>query len=309
MGAMDDSVAAVRGFNRVYTRRFGLLDQQHLGSEFSLGEVRVLYELAHREGVSAAELARSLELDPGHLSRMLADLRRGGLVRRQRSSHDRRASMLDLTPAGRRAFGRLDRKATAQISELLRTFPEGRRGELVRALAGVRRLLEPPRGGTAAVVLRNHRSGDLGWILERHAVVYAQEYGWGAVFEALVARVVAGFVEGHDPAREACWVAELEGRRVGSVMLVGHPQRPGVARLRLLLVEPEARGLGVGRALVDVCTGFARAAGYRRITLWTQSLLDAARAIYARAGYVKVSEAPNTTFGEALTEETWELDL
>ena len=309
MAVPDDAVDAVRGFNRAYTRRFGLLDQQHLGSDFSLGEVRVLYELAHRDGLSAAGLARSLELDPGHLSRMLAGLRRGGLVRRERSSQDRRASVLGLTPAGRRAFDRLDRKATVQVSALLRAFPDGQRAELVEGLTGIRRLLEPREAAAPAVLIRTHRPGDLGWVLERHGVVYAEEYGWGAPFEAIVARVVAEFAETQDPAREACWVAELEGRRVGSVMLVRHPEREGVARLRLLLVEPEARGLGVGRALVDACTGFARATGYRRVTLWTQSVLAAARAIYARAGYVKVSEAPHTTFGMGLTAETWELEL
>jgi DNA-binding MarR family transcriptional regulator/GNAT superfamily N-acetyltransferase len=309
MRIAPEAVATVRSFNRAYTRRFGLLDQQHLGSEHSLGEVRVLYELAHRSDVSAAELARSLELDPGHLSRMLAGLRRRGLVRRERSPEDRRASVLGLTPAGRRSFDRLDRKATAQISELLRAFPDGERGELVSALRGARRLLEPVTGGTPAVVIRTHRPGDLGWVLERHGVLYAEEYGWGVVFEAIVARVIAEFAGEADPAREACWVAELEGRRIGSVMLVRHPEREGVARLRLLLVEPTARGLGAGRALVDVCTRFARTAGYRRVTLWTQSVLHAARAIYARAGYVKVSEAPNTAFGTGLTAETWELEL
>ena len=309
MAVPDDAVDAVRGFNRAYTRRFGLLDQQHLGSDFSLGEVRVLYELAHRDGLSAAGLARSLELDPGHLSRMLAGLRRGGLVRRERSSQDRRASVLGLTPAGRRAFDRLDRKATVQVSALLRAFPDGQRAELVEGLTGIRRLLEPREAGAPAVLIRTHRPGDLGWVLERHGVVYTEEYGWGAPFEAIVARVVAEFAETQDPVREACWVAELEGRRVGSVMLVRHPEREGVARLRLLLVEPEARGLGVGRALVDACTGFARATGYRRVTSWTQSVLAAARAIYARAGYVKVSEAPHTTFGTGLTAETWELEL
>jgi len=309
MAVPDDAVDAVRGFNRAYTRRFGLLDQQHLGSDFSLGEVRVLYELAHRDGLSAAGLARSLELDPGHLSRMLAGLRRGGLVRRERSSQDRRASVLGLTPAGRRAFDRLDRKATVEVSALLRAFPDGQRAELVEGLTGIRRLLEPREAGAPAVLIRTHRPGDLGWVLERHGVVYTEEYGWGAPFEAIVARVVAEFAETQDPVREACWVAELEGRRVGSVMLVRHPEREGVARLRLLLVEPEARGLGVGRALVDACTGFARATGYRRVTLWTQSVLAAARAIYARAGYVKVSEAPHTTFGMGLTAETWELEL
>ena len=309
MSILPEAVATIRGFNRAYTRRFGLLDQQHLGSEHSLGEVRVLYELAHRNALSAAELARSLDLDPGHLSRMLAGLRRRGLVRREPSAEDRRASVLGLTPGGRRAFDRLDRKATVQVSELLRAFPDGQRGELVSALSGARRLLEPGAAGTPAVVIRTHRPGDLGWVLERHGVLYAEEYGWGAVFEAIVARVLAEFAGEHDPAREACWVAELEGRRIGSIMLVRHPERDGVARLRLLLVEPTARGLGAGRALVDVCTRFARTAGYRRVTLWTQSVLHAARAIYARAGYVKVSEAPNTAFGTGLIAETWELEL
>jgi DNA-binding MarR family transcriptional regulator/GNAT superfamily N-acetyltransferase len=309
MDSLQQAVAAVRGFNRVYTRHFQLLDQRHLGSEFSLGEVRVLYELAHREGLSAAELARGLDLDPGHLSRMLSGLRRRGLVKRERSAQDRRASVLDLTPAGRRAFGRLDRKAETLVSELLRGFPDGDRQTLVQTLSGVRRLLEPRQGGSPTVVLRNHRIGDLGWNLERHGVVYAGEYGWGAAFEALVAQVIAEFAQKHDPTREACWVAELDGQRVGTVMLVGHPERPGVAKLRLLLVEPEARGLGIGRALVEACTDFARAAGYERVTLWTQSVLDAARAIYARTGYVKVSEAPNELFGKGLIAETWELEL
>lgn len=309
MEDLGEAVAAVRGFNRLYTRRFGLLGRRHLGSEFSLGEVRVLYELAHGEGSSAAMLARSLELDPGHLSRMLGDLRRRGLVRRAPSPRDRRASLLSLTPAGRRAFSRLDRKAEAQVSQLLRSFPAPRRRELVRTLSGVRRLLEPGQGGTPAVVIRNHRAGDLGWILERHGALYAEEHRWGAPFEALVAQVVAEFAGGHDPRREACWVAELDGQRVGSVMLVAHPRRPGVARLRLLLVEPQARGLGVGRALVSVCTGFARSAGYRTVTLWTQSVLAAARAIYSGAGYVKVSEEPNVEFGEGLVAETWEVEL
>ena len=308
MKDVGEAVAAVRGFNRAYTRRFGLLDQRHLGSEFSLGEVRVLYELAHGDG-AAATLARSLELDPGHLSRMLAGLRRRGLVRRTPSPRDRRTSILGLTPAGRRAFSRLDRKAEAQVSQLLRSFPAPRRRELVRTLSGVRRLLEPGQGGTPAVVIRNHRAGDLGWILERHGALYAQEHGWGVPFEALVAQVVAEFAGGHDPRREACWVAELDGQRVGSVMLVAHPRRSGVARLRLLLVEPEARGIGVGHALVEVCTGFARSAGYRKVSLWTQSVLAPARAIYARSGYEKVSEEPNAAFGDGLVAETWEMDL
>jgi len=308
MEPLPAAVAEIRGFNRAYTRKFGLLDAQHLGSELGLGEVRVLYELAHREGSTAAVLAKTLDLDPGHLSRMLGGLRRRGLVRRSRSPDDRRASILSLTPAGRREFQRLDRKANAHVSGLLRDLSPRHRSELVRALAGVRRLLEPDAEGRA-VVVRNHRVGDLGWVLERHGAVYAEEWGWGAPFEAVVAQVVAEFGRAHDPRREACWIAELGGERVGSVMLVAHPERPGVAKLRLLLVEPEARGLGVGKTLVDVCTRFARAAGYRKVTLWTQSVLTAARSIYARAGYVKVSEGPNAGFGDGLVAETWELEL
>jgi len=304
-----DGVQTVRGFNRLYTRRLGLLDQHHLGSEFSLGEVRVLYELAHGEGLTATDLARTLELDAGHLSRMLANLRRRGLVRRERSARDRRASVLALTPAGRRAFGRLDGRANREVAALLETFPGQSRAELVRALGTVGRLLEPREGTAAPVLIRQYRVGDLGWLLERHGALYDEEYGWGEAFESLVAQVVADFARSHDPRREACWIAEKDGARVGSVMLVGHPESPGVARLRLLLVEPSARGLGVGRALVETCTRFARAAGYGTVTLWTQSVLAAARAIYAREGYVKVSEAPNTGFGHGLVAETWELAL
>ncbi len=304
-----EAVAAVRGFNRLYTRRFGLLDQHHLGSAFTLGEVRVLYELATGGGGTAAGLARSLELDPGHLSRMLAALVRRGLVRRQRSSGDRRSSILGLSPAGRRAFTRLDCQAATQVAALLRSFPDSQRTELVQALSCVRRLLDPSGSGRPAVILRNHRPGDLGWVLERHGAVYAEEYGWGAPFEALVAEVIAEFSRGHDPRREACWLAELDGQRVGTVMLVRHTARPGVARLRLLLVEPEARGMGVGRALAEACTEFARAAGYRKVTLWTQSVLGAARAIYASVGYRKVAEEANHEFGQGLIAETWETDL
>lgn len=303
------AVQVVRAFNRLYTRRLGLLEQHHLGTEFSLGEVRVLYELAHREGLTAAALARALELDQGHLSRMLARLRRRALVHRERLAEDHRAAVLALTPRGRRAFARLDRLARQGVTALLGTFPPDRRRELVHALGTVRRLLEPADGVRAPVLIRNHRVGDLGWILERHGAVYDEEYGWGEPFEAVVAQVIADFGRSHDPRREGCWIAERDGTRLGSVMLVRHPERPGVARLRLLLVEPSARGLGIGRALVQTCTRFARAAGYERVTLWTQSLLAAARAIYAAEGYAKVAEAPNTGFGEGLVSETWELVL
>ncbi|HVP61412.1 MAG TPA: helix-turn-helix domain-containing GNAT family N-acetyltransferase [Myxococcaceae bacterium] len=306
MSSSGEGVDVVRGFNRLYTRRLGLLDQHHLGSEFGLGEVRVLYELAHHDGLTAATLARTLDLDPGHLSRMLARLRRRRMVRRDRTPADRRASVLALTPAGRRAFARLDRRAGEEIATLLGSFPPERRRALVQGLGALRTLLDPAAGAGEPVLIRSQRVGDLGWILERHGALYDEEYGWGEGFEAVVAQVIAQFARGHDARREGCWIAERAGRRAGSVMLVRHPEREGVARLRLLLVEPSARGLGVGRALVETCTHFARTAGYTRVTLWTQSVLGAARAIYAKEGYVKVSEAPNTEFGEGLVSEIWE---
>jgi DNA-binding MarR family transcriptional regulator/GNAT superfamily N-acetyltransferase len=309
MGISEQPVQVVRRFNRAYTRRLGLLDERHLGTEFGLTETRVLYELAHRQGLSATTVAQELEVDPGYLSRILRSFERRGLVRRRTSTEDRRRATLALTPKGRSTFRRLDALATAHVGRMLEALPGPRQAELVRALDQVRRVLEPGPAPAGGVVLRQFRTGDLGWIVERHGALYAAEYGWDERFEALVAGVVAEFGHSHDPACEACWIAEWNGARVGSVMLVRHPQRPGVAQLRLLLLEPTARGLGIGKALVDACTRFAREARYRTITLWTQSILVAARGIYARAGYRRVSEAPNPAFGKGLVAETWELAL
>jgi DNA-binding MarR family transcriptional regulator/GNAT superfamily N-acetyltransferase len=309
MAIVEQPVQVVRRFNRAYTRHLGLLDERHLGTEFGLTETRVLYELAHGQQLSASTIAQALEIDPGYLSRILHGFARKGLLQRRPSSEDRRRATLALTSKGRATFARLDRLATAKVERVLEALPGPRQAELVRALDQVRRVLEPGPTTAKDVVLRSFRTGDLGWIVERHGAVYAQEYGWDEHFEALVASVVADFGKSHDPEREGCWIAEWNGARVGSVLLVRHPKRAGVAQLRLLLLEPSARGLGIGKALVDLCTRFARQAGYRTITLWTQSILLAARAIYARAGYRRVSAVPNTEFGQGLVAETWELEL
>jgi DNA-binding MarR family transcriptional regulator/GNAT superfamily N-acetyltransferase len=307
--SLAKSVKAVRRFNRLYTPHIGVLGERHLGSDFSLTEVRVLYELAHVQHPTATAIARTLGLDAGYLSRILAGFRRRGLVRRRPTSEDRRQSLLGLTTLGRRAFARLDDRANAQITRLLEPLHGRKRIELVRSLETARRLLDPESSRPAAVLLRTHRPGDLGWIVERHGALYAQEYGWDERFEALVASIVADFGRQHDPRREACWIAERDGERVGSVMLVRDAQDETRARLRLLLVEPSARGIGLGRTLVEACTSFARTAGYQTIVLWTQSVLSAARAIYASLGYRKVSEEPHPGFGKPLVSESWELVL
>jgi DNA-binding MarR family transcriptional regulator/GNAT superfamily N-acetyltransferase len=305
--SLAQSVRTIRRFNRLYTPHIGVLGERHLGSDFNLTEVRVLYELAHSERPTATAIARALDLDAGYLSRILAAFRRRGLVRGKAASEDRRQSLLALTPGGRRAFARLDERANAVVARMLERLDGRKRIELVRSLETARRLLDPESSRESAVLLRTHRPGDLGWLVEQHGALYAQEYGWDERFEALVASIVGDFGRQHDPRREACWIAERDGERVGSVMLVRDAQDETRARLRLLLVEPSARGIGLGRTLVETCTSFARTAGYRTIVLWTQSVLSAARAIYASVGYRKVSEEPHPGFGKPLVSETWEL--
>jgi len=305
----SDPVAAVRAFNRFYTRRIGLLREGLLDSAFSLTEVRVMYELAAAPGSAAADLARSLELDPGYLSRVLRRLRRRGMVSRVPSESDARRLLLSLTPAGGRTFALLDEAARLQVEELLAPLSPGDSRRLTRAMETIRGILEPTTASGGPWLLRPLRSGDLGWIVHRHGVLYQEEYGWDHRFEGLVAGVAAEFVEHFDVARDRAWIAEREGEIVGSVFLVQHRDRPGVARLRLLLVEPRARGLGIGRRLVAECTRFAREAGYRTITLWTNSVLHAARRIYLAEGYTLVSEDPHALFGPGEVGQTWELAL
>jgi DNA-binding MarR family transcriptional regulator/GNAT superfamily N-acetyltransferase len=306
-------IDAIRRFNRFYTSRIGVLNQRLLDSPFSLAEVRLLYELASRDSSIPTELGKALQIDAGYLSRLLRGLERRGLIARLSSPTDRRQHRLRLTPKGRRAFATLDAKANRQVEAWLSDLPVPNQGRLVEALETVQQQLDPDSHQAASkrgiIVLRQPQVGELGWVVHRHGVLYAREYGWDQRFEAIVARIVADFIERFDPARERCWIAERDGEILGSVFLVKHPDRPDTAKLRLLLVEPVARGLGIGRRLVAECTRFATQAGYQRITLWTNSVLHAARHLYEEAGYRLVHEEPHQLFGEGLVGQTWELEL
>jgi DNA-binding MarR family transcriptional regulator/GNAT superfamily N-acetyltransferase len=306
---MDESaqVAAIRRFNRFYTRRIGVLQEGLLHSPFSLAEVRVLYELAHREAPTAGELARDLALDSGYLSRMLKRLERQGLVGRRRSTTDARTRPLKLTARGRTALAPLERRSQQQVAAMLAPLSGSERARLAGAMAAIEQVLEPAPAPPAPFVLRDHRPGDMGWVVGAHGDLYWREYGWDARFEALVARVAAEFIETFDPTRERCWIAERDGRNVGSVFLVR--KSATVAKLRLLIVDPGVRGMGLGRHLVAECIRFARERAYRRITLWTQENLAAARHLYQEAGFVRVERTPHAVFGVPLIGETWVLKL
>jgi DNA-binding MarR family transcriptional regulator/GNAT superfamily N-acetyltransferase len=299
--------AAIRRFNRFYTREIGVLGGGWLESPFSLAEARVLYELAHRDSPAAKELATDLGLDPGYLSRILRRLRGRRLVSQETAAADGRRRLLSLTTAGRRAFGDLDSRANEEAKRLLTRLPDVTQRRIVDAMAAIEGALGASGELKVPYILRPHQPGDIGWVIERHGALYAREYGWDARFEALVARIAARFLEKFDPRHERCWIAEREGERVGSVFLVR--RTPTVAQLRMLLVEPAARGLGIGKRLVDECERFARQTGYRKIMLWTNSVLDAARHIYQRAGYTLVKEEPEDNFGEKLVSQFWELKL
>jgi DNA-binding MarR family transcriptional regulator/N-acetylglutamate synthase-like GNAT family acetyltransferase len=298
---------AVRRFNRFYTRQIGALDDAHLNSAFSLTEARVLYELAHRAPTTAREIGAELGLDAGYLSRILRSFEERGLIVRRQCEKDGRRNNLHLTDTGKGAFAGLNDRAQTHIEGMLDALPERERARLVEMMRGIEEILDEGRTGDVPYLLRPARPGDLGWVVHRHGVLYAKEYGWDERFEALVAGVVAEFVRNFDPARERCWIAERNGRIVGSVLLVKGSE--DVAKLRLLLVEPEARGLGIGKRLVEECIAFAQEAGYRKITLWTNDVLHAARSIYQRAGFRMVHEEPHARFGSGLVGETWELAL
>jgi DNA-binding MarR family transcriptional regulator/GNAT superfamily N-acetyltransferase len=304
---LDRRVAAVRRFNRFYTRRIGVLNEGLLRSPFSLSEVRVLFELAHRPNLTASTLREELGLDAGYLSRLLRDFQKRGLVERTSSAADGRVSHLNLTHQGREEFAALDTRASDEVRALLRGLPVAEQRRLLAAMRTIQDALDASPGKGAPYLLRLHQPGDMGWVVHRHGVLYAQEYGWDERFEALIAEVVASFIQHFDPKRERCWIAERDGEIVGSVFLVRKSKT--VAKLRLLLVEPSARGLGIGARLVDECIRFARRAGYRKMTLWTNSVLDAARRIYQRAGFHLVDEQPHNHFGPDLVGQTWELEL
>lgn len=308
----DATIAAVRRYNRFYTQRLGLLSERLAGSLWSLTEARLLYELAHREAPAAGELARDLMLDAGYVSRILRRFEATGLIERERDGEDARRSHLRLTPAGRESFAVLEHGSRMQVARLLAPLPPPARNALVASMSTIHDLLDrpprvadDPRGGD--VVLREPLAGDIGWVVERHGALYAAEFGYDATFEGLVAKIAGAFLESNDRARERCWIAERSGIRVGAVMLVRLDDE--TAKLRLLIVEPAARGSGVGARLVAACTAFARDAGYKRITLWTQSHLAAARRLYVNEGYRLVAQAPHRSFGLDLVAETWELAL
>ncbi|HYF92019.1 MAG TPA: helix-turn-helix domain-containing GNAT family N-acetyltransferase [Symbiobacteriaceae bacterium] len=300
-------VAAVRRFSRFYTQQIGMLSDVLLQSPFSLSEARVIYELAQRGETTAAELVADLGLDAGYLSRMLAGFAKRGLIEKRPSETDRRQSVIRLTDQGQEAFAGLNSQSRQQVEGLLSRLSDDDQARLVAAMTTVEELLgarPEPRG---PYLLRPHRPGDMGWVVHRHGVLYSQEYGWDEQFEALVAHIAGDFIQHFDPKRERCWIAEKDGEVIGSVFLVKKSET--VAKLRLLLVEPKARGLGLGRRLVEECIRFARQAGYKQITLWTNSCLLAARRIYERTGFRLVHSEPNREFGEGLISETWELDL
>ena len=304
--APDWLIAEVRQFNRFYTRTIGVLGEGLLGGEITLSEARVLYELAHGERPLAADLVKILGVDFGYLSRILTLFEKRGWLKRERSASDARKSHLTLTAKGRKVFATLNEHARHEVAKLLQPLPAHQQQELQTHLRQVQSLLgaEPP---PAPVTLRTHRAGDMGWIIQRHGASYEAEYGYNSDFEALVAEICARFLRQFDPTAERCWIAELGGVPVGTIMLVRSSKE--VAKLRLLLVEDSARGRGVGRMLVQECVAFARQAGYRSMTLWTQNDLLAARKLYEAAGFRCVGSEAHTSFGQSLIAETWTLDF
>jgi DNA-binding MarR family transcriptional regulator/GNAT superfamily N-acetyltransferase len=302
-GDAMDTVAQVRAFNRFYTNVIGVLQGMYLGTPYSLTEARLLFELAQADSVAVTDLRRSLDIDAGYLSRVLARFEADGMVTRQRSEADARRQLISLTRAGRAAVGELDTRAAGQISGLLAGVDRRRLLEAMRVITDV--LGQAP--SRRAVVLRPPAAGDMGWTVQRHGAIYAAEYGWDATFEALVARIVADYIEGPDPDRRAAWIAEVDGAPAGCVFCA--PENDTVAKLRLLLVEPAARGLGIGSRLVEEVLRFARRAGYKEITLWTNDVLVSARRIYEAAGFALDSEEAHHSFGHDLTAQTWSRTL
>jgi len=300
-------VRAVRAFNRFYTRRIGVLQRGVLRSPYSLTEVRVLYELANGSDLAATDIQRLLGLDPGYVSRILRNFERSGMLLRERSKNDGRRSLIRLTARGRKVFAGLNARQSSDVKKMLQSVPDPAREALVGSMQKIQKVLNGNLTEGGKVSLRTHRPGDMGWVMFRHGILYNSEYGWDERFEALVGEVVVNFIKDFDAARERCWIAELDGERVGSIFLV--KDTATVAKLRLLLVEPVARGHGVGKLLVSECIDFARKAGYRQLTLWTNSVLDAAHHIYESAGFELIKEEKHTRFGKGLTGQTWSLDL
>ena len=304
---LETRIEAVRRFNRFFTRRIGVLREGLLHTPYSLAEARILFEIAHRDDPTASDLSRELGLDPGYLSRILARLEQRGLIDKVRSETDARRRLLSLTPEGEDAFSLLDGRSREEVAEMLGELSEGDQRRLLEAMQTIEGVLTKGFKFSEPFFLRTHEPGDMGWVVHRHGVLYAREYGWDEGFEALVARIVADFINNFDPGKERCWIAEMGGENVGCVFVVKASDT--VAKLRLLLVEPKARGLGLGTRLVEECIRFARSRGYKTLTLWTNSVLDAARHIYEEKGFRLVEEEEHHSFGKDLVGQNWELDL
>ena len=300
-------IGAVRRFNRFFTRRIGVLREGLLHTPYSLTEARVLFEIANRERATASDFSRDLGLDPGYLSRILSGLERRGLIEKAPSETDARRRILSLTAEGLEAFSELDARSREEIAQLLGELSEEEQLRLLAAMGTIESVLDKRLRFSEPFFVRAHEPGDMGWVVQRHGELYFREYGWDERFEALVARIVADFVEDYDPAMERCWIAEMDGERVGCVFCVKGGGK--VAKLRLLLVEPGARGLGLGGRLVDECVSFAGSRGYEKLTLWTNSVLDAARHIYEERGFRLVEEEEHHSFGRDLVGQNWELEL
>lgn len=303
----EDRVGAVRHFNRFFTRQIGVLREGLLHSPYSLTEARILFELAHQDNLTASDLCRELGLDAGYLSRILARLEQQELIDRVRSENDGRQRLLRLTPAGENAFALLDQRSYDEVSEMLNDLSEKDQQRLLKAMHTIESVLDKGFKFSEPFILRPHEPGDMGWITHRHGVLYAQEYGWDERFEALVAQIVADFINNYNPARERCWIAEMGGEIIGSVFVEQASET--VAKLRLLWVEPKARGLGLGTRLVKECIRFARRSGYQKLMLWTNSVLEEARHIYQKLGFTLVAQEEHHSFGHDLIGETWELAL
>jgi len=304
----EDPIQAIRHFNRFYTSQIGVLQKGLLESPYSLTEVRLLYELAHRPNVTATDLARELALDAGYLSRMLNKFDKRGWISRQPVSADRRQTLLALSAKGSATLRPLEERSNQQVQQMLARISYDARQQLVHAMLHIEQILAPASDAREPYLLRTHQPGDVGWLVYRHGVLYAEEYHYDERFEAKVAEIMAKFIEDFDVRRDRFWIAEKGGERVGSVLLVH--QSTTVARLRVLLVEPSARGLGIGKRLVQECIRFARQVGYKKIVLWTQSELTGARKIYEHAGFLLIQEEPHSSWGrEDLVAETWELKL
>jgi DNA-binding MarR family transcriptional regulator/N-acetylglutamate synthase-like GNAT family acetyltransferase len=304
---ISERVEAIRRFNRFYTKQIGVVTTQYLKTPFTLAVARVIYELAYGEQATATQIVKELDLDAGYLSRILRDLEKQGLITKQPSATDGRQSVLNLTVKGQEAFAMLNARSHNGIEAMIDHLPAEDQNRLVEAMRTIERLLGAPPVQKVAYILRPPQPGDMGWVVHRHGVLYAEEYGWDETFEALVAEIVAHFIKNYDPKCERCWIAEKDGENIGSVFLVKKDDT--TAKLRLMLVEPKARGLGIGSRLVEECIRFARQAGYTRIVLWTNSVLTAARHMYAKAGFQLIEDEAHHSFGKDLMGETWEKNL